>query len=49
MAAAASSKPGMVHYFCAFFAVTTLILGVALYLSNSGYTEREAAWQADTK
>ena len=49
MAAAASSKPGMVHYFCAFFAVTTLILGVALYLSNSGYTEREAAWQAETK
>ena len=49
MAAAASSKPGMVHYFCAFFAVCTLILGVALYLSNSGYNEREAAWQADTK
>ena len=49
MAAAASSKPGMVHYFCAFFAVCTLILGVALYLSNSGYNEREAAWQAETK
>ncbi|MES2791740.1 MAG: hypothetical protein V4719_19120 [Planctomycetota bacterium] len=49
MAAAASSKPGMVHYFCAFFAVCTLILGVALYLSNSGYNEREATWQAETK
>ncbi len=49
MAAAASSKPGMVHYFCAFFAVCSLILGVALYLSNSGYNEREAAWQAETK
>lgn len=49
MAAAASSKPGMVHYFCAFFAVCTLILSVALYLSNSGYNEREAAWQAETK
>ena len=49
MAAAASSKPGMVHYFCAFFAVCSLILGVALYLSNSAYNEREAAWQAETK
>ena len=45
MAAAASTKPGMVHYFCAFFVVLSLILGVALYLSASGYTEREAAWK----
>ncbi len=49
MAAPASSKPGWVHYSCAFFVVLTLIFGVSLYLSNSAYTEREATWTADTK
>lgn len=49
MAAPASSKPGWVHYSCAFFVVTTLICGVGWYLANSSYTEREAAWVADQK
>lgn len=49
MAAPASSKPGWVHYFLAFFVVLTLICGVGWYLANSAYTEREATWQADTK
>lgn len=49
MAAPASSKPGWVHYTCAFFVVLSLILGVGLYLSNSAFTEREATWAAETK
>lgn len=49
MAAPASSKPGMVHYFCAIFALTTVICGVAWYLSYSAYNEREGTWAADNK
>jgi hypothetical protein len=49
MAAAPTSKPGWVHYSCAFLFISTLFLSIGLYLTISGAKETEAARVAAEK
>jgi hypothetical protein len=49
MAAAPTSKPGWVHYSCAFFFICALFLGIGLYLTSSGAKETEATRVAAEK